>query len=113
MSGCAAVLHQVRWKEWKKIRTKHRNLIANGIPDGKAYEWANSRRAIGGSRGRGFSPAASPTPTGASRNCSDSAIRTAVSGMRREPPDADPHVRWCGRGGGKPRPYPIGSAVAP
>lgn len=34
-------LRQVRWKEW--IRTKHRNLIAAGIPPGKAYEWANSR----------------------------------------------------------------------
>lgn len=37
-------LRQVRWKEWKKIRTKHRNLIATGIPDSKAWEWANSRR---------------------------------------------------------------------
>ena len=37
-------LRQVRWKEWKRIRTKHRNLAATGIPDGKAYEWANSRR---------------------------------------------------------------------
>jgi hypothetical protein len=37
-------LRQVRWKEWKRIRTKHRNLTASGIPDGKAYEWANSRR---------------------------------------------------------------------
>jgi RNA-directed DNA polymerase len=37
-------LRQVRWKEWKKIRTKHRNLMAAGIPYGKAYEWANSRR---------------------------------------------------------------------
>jgi RNA-directed DNA polymerase len=37
-------LRQVRWKEWKKIRTKHRSLIATGIPAGKAYEWANSRR---------------------------------------------------------------------
>lgn len=36
-------LRQVRWKEWKRIRTKHRNLIATGIPEGKAYEWANSR----------------------------------------------------------------------
>ena len=24
-----------------------------------------------------------------------------------EPPDADPHVRWCGEGEGKPPPYPI------
>ena len=37
-------LRQVRWKEWKKIHTKQRNLIATGIPVGKAYEWANSRR---------------------------------------------------------------------
>lgn len=36
-------LRQVRWKEWKRIRTKHRNLAATGIPDGKAWEWANSR----------------------------------------------------------------------
>ena len=36
-------LRQVRWKEWKRIRTKHRNLAAAGIPDGKAWEWANSR----------------------------------------------------------------------
>jgi RNA-directed DNA polymerase len=36
-------LRQARWKEWKKVRTKHRNLVATGIPPGKAYEWANSR----------------------------------------------------------------------
>jgi RNA-directed DNA polymerase len=36
-------LRQVRWKEWKRIRTKHRNLAATGIPDGKSWEWANSR----------------------------------------------------------------------
>lgn len=56
--------------------------------------------------GSGFSPAASPTPTGVSRAFRGSPTPTAVSGMRREPPDADPHVRWCGRGGGKPRPQP-------
>lgn len=37
-------LRQVRWKEWKKIRTRHRHLTAAGIPYGKAWEWANSRR---------------------------------------------------------------------
>ena len=34
------------------IRTKHRNLVATGIPEGKTYEWANSR--LGGA---GVSPA--------------------------------------------------------
>jgi RNA-directed DNA polymerase len=37
-------LRQVRWKDWKKLRTKHRNLMAAGIPYGRAYEWANSRK---------------------------------------------------------------------
>jgi hypothetical protein len=47
-------------------------------------------------------------PTGATWAYRDSPIPTAVFGMRREPPDADPHVRWCGRSGGhSPRSYPI------
>ncbi len=29
--------------------------------------------------------------------------------MRSEPPDADPHVRWCGRRRGEPGAYPIPS----
>jgi hypothetical protein len=27
--------------------------------------------------------------------------------MQREPPDADPHVRWCGGRRGEPGAYPI------
>ena len=37
-------LRQVRWKEWKRIRTKRRRLIALGIPEGQAHEWACSRK---------------------------------------------------------------------
>lgn len=37
-------LRQVRWKEWKRIRAKQRHLVAAGIPPGKAWEWANSRK---------------------------------------------------------------------
>src|SRR5262249_52871334 len=47
------------------------------------------------------------TPSGVASACGDSAIPTAVSGMRREPPDADPHVRWCGGRRGEPGAYPI------
>src|ERR1700687_6211362 len=32
--------------------------------------------------------------------------------MRREPPDADPHVRWCGRRRGEPGAYPIDSVTS-
>lgn len=32
------------WKQWKKIKTKHDNLVRLGIADGKAWEFANSRK---------------------------------------------------------------------
>jgi RNA-directed DNA polymerase len=37
-------LRQVAWKQWKKIRTKWRNLQRHGIPRRKAWEWAKSRK---------------------------------------------------------------------
>lgn len=32
------------WKNWKKPKTKVRNLIKLGVPEWKAYEWGNSRK---------------------------------------------------------------------
>ena len=37
-------IRQIFWKQWKKIKTRHDNLRYLGIPDGKAWEWANSRK---------------------------------------------------------------------
>lgn len=37
-------LRQVRWKEWKRYRTRRRNLVALGIPERPAREWAGSRK---------------------------------------------------------------------
>ncbi|HEY2945068.1 MAG TPA: group II intron reverse transcriptase/maturase [Vicinamibacteria bacterium] len=37
-------LRQVRWKEWKRFRTRRRNLRALGIPERSAREWAGSRK---------------------------------------------------------------------
>jgi group II intron reverse transcriptase/maturase len=37
-------LRQVRWKEWKRYRTRRRNLRALGIPEREAREWAGSRK---------------------------------------------------------------------
>lgn len=45
-------LRQVRWKEWKRYRTRRRNLRALGVPERSAREWAGSRKGywrIGGS----------------------------------------------------------------
>lgn len=38
-------LRMIRWKEWKKVKTKYKNLMKLGINKGKAWEWANSRKA--------------------------------------------------------------------
>ena len=32
------------WKQWKKIRTRHRNLVKLGIDNWKAWEYANTRK---------------------------------------------------------------------
>jgi dTDP-4-amino-4,6-dideoxygalactose transaminase len=32
------------WKQWKRVRTRIRNLQRLGIPKSKAYEWANTRK---------------------------------------------------------------------
>ena len=37
-------LRQVRWKEWKRPRTRYRNLRALGIPDRDARSWAASQK---------------------------------------------------------------------
>ena len=38
-------LRMVIWKQWKRVRTRYMNLIKLGIPKGKAWEWANTRKA--------------------------------------------------------------------
>ena len=38
-------IRQIYWKQWKKIKSKHDNLVRLGINNFKAWEWANSRKA--------------------------------------------------------------------
>jgi group II intron reverse transcriptase/maturase len=37
-------LRQVRWKEWKRFAARRRNLVALGIPDRLARQWASSQK---------------------------------------------------------------------
>jgi RNA-directed DNA polymerase len=37
-------LRAVRWKEWKSFRGRRRHLVALGIPEGLALQWAASDR---------------------------------------------------------------------
>ena len=38
-------LRQIRWKEWKRSRTRVRMLTRLGIPAHQAYRWGNGSRA--------------------------------------------------------------------
>ena len=40
-------LRMCLWKNWKKPKTKVRNLINLGVPEWKAYEWEIAVKAIG------------------------------------------------------------------
>jgi RNA-directed DNA polymerase len=37
-------LRMVIWKQWKRIKTKLKNLIKLGVKKSKAWEWANTRK---------------------------------------------------------------------
>lgn len=34
------------WKQWKKIKTRHKNLVSLGIDNSKAWEFANTRKGL-------------------------------------------------------------------
>jgi group II intron reverse transcriptase/maturase len=36
-------IRQIFWKQWKRIKPRHDNLVRLGVADSKAWEWANSR----------------------------------------------------------------------
>jgi RNA-directed DNA polymerase len=38
-------LRMCLWKNWKKPKTKIRNLIQLGVPQWQAYEWGNTRKS--------------------------------------------------------------------
>ena len=38
-------LRAVVWKTWKLVRTRFKNLMKLGVPRGKAWEYANTRKS--------------------------------------------------------------------
>jgi hypothetical protein len=54
-----------------------------------------------------------PNAYGPASACARSPTHTNASGMPSEPPDADPHVRWCGGRRGEPGAYPINPPINP
>ena len=112
-------LRQVRWKEWKRSPTRYRNLRALGIRDRDARSWAASQKGYWRVAGILAAPT-SPAKRLLARVTRPERIPRPLPrfpGMLSEPPGADPHAGWCGRGQGKPGLYPIlrepGGAMPP
>ncbi|ENH95607.1 reverse transcriptase (RNA-dependent DNA polymerase) [Gracilibacillus halophilus YIM-C55.5] len=38
-------LRMIRWKEWKTIKARYTELRKRGVSEGKAWKWANTRKA--------------------------------------------------------------------
>ena len=76
-------------------------------PTGRPANGQPAGRAAGGSRGPPRSNAPCPTATGSISAWCPSATASVAFGSTGEPPDADPHVRWCGRGRCDAAPSPI------
>jgi len=38
-------LRMIIWKQWKRVRTRYRNILRLGIDKYKAWEWANTRKS--------------------------------------------------------------------
>jgi RNA-directed DNA polymerase len=58
-------VRQVRWKEWKRVRTKPRKLRAAGIPEHDARRWAFSRKGYWRIAGSPVLSTALPSPSSA------------------------------------------------
>ena len=101
-------LRQVRWKEWKRAQNQAAQPDRAGNPRARGHRVGLLAQGL---LAHLRLPDPHPRPAqrllGRPGPARDSPIPTAVSGMLSEPPDADPHVRWCGGRRGEPGAYPI------
>ncbi len=102
-------LRQVRWKEWKSTPPPGGTTCGYAVsPRAAPVNGLIAARDTGGLLAPGSFGCSCPMSTGTALACCLSPRPGSVS-IRRldEPPDAGPHVRWCGRGRDDPALYPI------
>ena len=99
-------LRQVRWKEWKTTAAKRHNLRIRGISESNARKWAGSSKGYWRVAASKVLQVSLPNSYWDHLGLKTLAARPGSVSIRRldEPPDAGPHVRWCGRGRGNPAP---------
>ena len=106
-------LRAVRWTQWKRVRTRIRELLALGLPFDRAFAIGATSRGTWLIAGTALNSALPNRYWHDDSACKDSPTTGTVVEVPDEPPYADPHVRWCGRGRGEPGPYPIMASIWP
>jgi hypothetical protein len=106
-SGCDDGFDRCAGRSGSARRHGHATLGASASSGRKPTNGASVAKAPGVSEVRHLCSVPCRTLTGAPSASLGSVILMVASGKSGEPPDADPHVRWCGRGGLDTRPYPI------
>jgi hypothetical protein len=101
-------LRQVRWKEWKTTGAKRHNLRIRGISESSARKWGGSSKGywrVAGSKILQVSLPNSYWDRLGLKTLSQTLAASQSDGLTNRRMRA-PHVRWCGRGRGDPRPLP-------
>ena len=96
-------LRSVIWKQWEARLGAVRRIAKTGSGTG-------SRRTNGGQRSRPVAAGEQPRACLCAAQCllrlaRDSAIHWRPIAQPAEPPDADPHIRWCDKESGRPPTY--------
>jgi hypothetical protein len=86
------------WKQWRRPRTKVRNLVRLGVSLDMAIKHAISRKSYWRLSRTPVMRYAMPNKWLEQWDYFRSNNSGATSLRFEEPPDAAPHVRWCGEG---------------
>lgn len=88
-------LRCILWRQWKRPRTRARELLRRGLDVPRA--WASPYNGRGPWWNAGASHLHAAVPTAALRHWGllSSSMNIGAFRALREPPDAERHVRWC------------------
>jgi len=87
------------WKQWKKINTKHDELVKLGVDNQKAWKFANTRKSYWRISGSYILSTSLTNKYLEEQGFLSLAKRLLLAYQSVEPPYTERYVRWCGRTG--------------
>src|SRR5207237_3221028 len=90
-------LRCIVWRQWKRPPTRYRELRRHGLDQARARASAANGRGPWWNAGASHMHAAVPTAMLRRLGLVSLLTEHQRRARAREPPDAERHVRWCGR----------------